>query len=356
MMSPRDESSKAAASPLLPVLLVVIIGALAFFPQGLFTPGGFFASALIVVLALVFLLRPPARSSIPLGLEFSLFVLLCLVSAWRSPYFWRGWEKFCWIFHGFLLFFITWSLVEGGRKLRWLLGALAGVAVAVALYSLAREWMIPSRQLAQMVLKDTSVSPEMREDLLYALSTGRLRGPFGNPNHLAGFLAAASAPLLLLILRGPGGARRWLGILAALPVLWAVWSTQSRSGFLTLILVVIILTIGSFSHLRKNIFHWKLSPLKVIAIVIALVVLAFLFGESWVVISRVSTIKTRLVYYRVAMELIRQAPLFGHGLESFALLYPQYHQLGQGEAQYVHNWPLEVLLEMGIAGLAVFGW
>jgi tetratricopeptide (TPR) repeat protein len=56
------------------------------------------------------------------------------------------------------------------------------------------------------------------------------------------------------------------------------------------------------------------------------------------------------------MELIRQAPLFGHGLESFALLYPQYHQLGQGEAQYVHNWPLEVLLEMGIAGLTVFGW
>jgi O-antigen ligase len=147
-----------------------------------------------------------------------------------------------------------------------------------------------------------------------------------------------------------------LGLAGSLPILYVILLTQSRSGLLTLALSFIILALGAFSEFRKNIFHWKLSPLKVFALVAILMVLAFSFAESWVVLSRVGTIKTRIEYYSIALHLIARAPLLGHGLDTFALYYPQFHQLGRGEAQYIHNWPLEVWFEMGLLGLAAFGW
>jgi len=338
------------------LLIVLTLVALGFFPQGTHTAAGFFAGSLLVVAVGVLLLQYTPGGAMPLGWQLGAYTLLCGLATLYSPYWMRSWIKFSWTAGGLLMFYFSWRTVRDLRLLRTLLWWVAAVAILVALVSLWREWRLPSSELARQVAASQAYSGEGREDLLYTLSTQRIRGPFGNPNHLAGFLVACSAPLLLEILRGEKWKRRILALLGFLPIAWVLWRAQSRSGFLTLILALLILGIGSFSELRKNIFHWKLSPLKVVALLLLLILLAFAFGESWVVLSRVGTIKTRIEYSKVALELIRQAPLLGHGLDSFALYYPGFHRLGHGEAQYVHNWPLEVWVEMGLVGLAVFIW
>ncbi len=338
------------------LLILLVLVALAFFPQRISAAPGFFAASLLVAAAIAVRVRPSPAGGTPLGLQFAVFLLLAAGSVFLSPYLMRSWTRLTVLLTGFLMFQLAWRAVRDVDLLERLQWALAAVALAVALYSLVNQWAHPPEQLAAEYLSSGPGDPEMVEDVLYTLGTERIRGPFGNPNHLAGFLVACCAPLLLLAMRSGERKRRLLGLAGSLPILYVILLTQSRSGLLTLALSFIILALGAFSEFRKNIFHWKLSPLKVFALVAILIVLAFTFAESWVVLSRVGTIKTRIEYYSIAMRLIARAPLLGHGLDTFALYYPQFHQLGRGEAQYIHNWPLEVWFEMGLIGLAAFGW
>lgn len=337
-------------------LIMLTLAVWAVFPDSVHSSTGFFTGGILILLAGVFLLRSSASEGFPLGWQWVVFLALSLIAVFYSPYWMRSWTKFTWLLLGFLMYFVSWRTVRDLSLLNRLLGFIAVVAVFSALFALWQQWQEDPIARAQAILSTGAYSTEMREDMLYALSTGRIRGAFGNPNHLAGFLVACSSPLLLLLLRGRGLSQRALGLLGFLPIAWVIWQTQSRSGFLTLILAVLILAIGSFSDVRKNIFHWKLSPLKIGVILLILIVLAFAFAESWVVLSRVATVRTRAEYYSVALKLIGKAPVLGYGLDTFALYYPQYHQLGRGEAQYVHNWLLQVWVEMGIIGLAAFLW
>jgi len=353
-----DPVFKATPSsrPFWAALVLLVLVALAVSPQRALSPAGFFAGSLLTVVLLGLLGRPPAGASVPLGWQLLAYALLGLASTVYAPYWFRSWMKFGWMGAGLFMFFLAWATVRRSERLGKLQWALAAVATLMALYSLGHEWASPASELAEAVLAQGGISAEVREDLLYALSTLRIRGPFGNPNHLAGFLVACSSPWLLQLLRGKDWKVRGLSLAGFLPVAWVIWKSQSRSGMLTLLLTVLILALGVFSEFRKNIFHWRLSPVKVIALLLILVVLSFAFAESWVALSRIGTIKTRMEYYTIALKLIARSPLIGHGLDSYALFYPQYHRLGRGEAQYVHNWPLEVWTETGLLGLMVFGW
>ena len=338
------------------VLLVFgILLILGFWPQPLNSTVGFLVGSLLCLGVAASIAKPSEDKGMPLGWQFLSFLFLAWIAILYSPYWMRSYSKWAEMLTGLLAFYLTWRSIRSVDVLRRILYGVAGIAIAVSLYSIIQQWNNSPQRLASLLMKFPPSTPEFLEDQLYTLATGRMRGPFGNPNHLAGFLVASSTPLLLLILRGTNLKERLLGIAGFAPVFWVILQTGSRSGILTLLLSLIILILGAFSEFRKNIFHWKLSPPKILILLLVLIIICFAFAESGL-LTRVATIKTRIEYYSIALQLIAQAPLFGHGLDSFALYYPQYHQLGQGEAQYVHNWPLEVWVEMGLAGLLLFAW
>jgi tetratricopeptide (TPR) repeat protein len=355
MSSPPPQKSKALGESIrwiLPVFLVLV----AFYPTPMQPEGYYPAGALVCVMGLLLLVRPLPRGPKPLALQWTLFLLFSLAAILWAPDWARAARKGSWLVLGYLLFWLGWAKIRSGQALRRLQWTLVGVALLVTVYSLWRHFTVRSDpqfiQTAMELISDRG----RQEDLLYALSTRRLSGPFGNPNHLAGYLVACITPCLLVVLRGRAWKNRLLAGLVLLPVLITIYLTGSRSGFLTLVLATGIVLMGAFSEFRKNIFHWKLSPMKVGILLLLLIGAAFVVSESWVAISRVGTVKTRLEYYRVAWEAIQEAPLFGQGLESYALIFPLYHRLGFGQAQYVHNWPLQVMVEMGIVGLGLFLW
>ena len=337
------------------LLILGILLVLGFYPQPLDSSVGFLVGSLLCVGAAASIAKPSQDKGMPLGWQFLAFLLLGWIATCYSPYWMRSYSKWTEMLTGFLAFYLTWRSIRSVVVLRRLLYGIAGIAIGVSLYSIVLQWNHSPQRLAKLLMEFPSSTPEFLEDQLYTLATGRMRGSFGNPNHLAGFLVACSTPLLLLILRGKNFKERLLGIAGFSPVFWVILQTESRSGLLTLLLSLIILILGAFSEFRKNIFHWKLSPPKILALLLIFIMICFAFAESGL-LTRVATIKTRMEYYGIAMKLIGEAPLFGRGLDSFALYYPQYHQLGRGEAQYVHNWPLEVWVEMGLAGLLLFAW
>jgi O-antigen ligase len=68
----------------------------------------------------------------------------------------------------------------------------------------------------------------------------------------------------------------------------------------------------------------------------------------------------RLDLWRSSLEMVRDHPLLGIGLDNFAYLY-QHDYLREGAAaepnlSHPHNWLLHVWLELGLLGLVAFGW
>lgn len=211
---------------------------------------------------------------------------------------------------------------------------------------------------------DPTINPELRMDRIF----GTLQP--SNPNLLAGFLIpciASSLGLVLVYLRR----KIWLisGLLLASSflLLYALVLTGSRGGFLAIGIMLACL-FGSLGHLI-----WHEEGLRSIRwmkpawlIVLLMIVLSMGVGviSSEKVRARVasifamredSSISYRLNVYNSAMQMAKDNPLvgIGPGNGTFKLVYglymvPGYNALG------AYSVPLEIAVEQGIIGLAIF--
>ena len=64
----------------------------------------------------------------------------------------------------------------------------------------------------------------------------------------------------------------------------------------------------------------------------------------------------RVLNWGTTIEMIKDAPLLGGGLHTFGLIYPSYQRLGMNIVHHSHNTYLQLGVEMGIFGTAVFLW
>lgn len=79
------------------------------------------------------------------------------------------------------------------------------------------------------------------------------------------------------------------------------------------------------------------------------------FAERWKsVFSPLGEGSTRLVYYRDALAMIADSPLWGFGSGSWSNLQYRYQSSAYFTA-FVHDHPLQLLTEVGIVGLLLFG-
>lgn len=209
-------------------------------------------------------------------------------------------------------------------------------------------------------------------------TTLRVEGPYGSPNNLGLFLERALPILLafalLNILRRPPVAAalrrpfwrdplRWLCLLVSIPLLVAVYLTQSRGAEVGLLVAVV--------------FFFIIEVRQWLAIVGLLVVGA---AGGWLLWPRLvqlseqghaGTVSERLLYWKAAMLLIRDHFLFGTGPDSFGTLYgpkhPDSYALKALNGQpfpstydpgisHPHNMLLDFWISSGLLGLAALLW
>ncbi|MBD3266615.1 hypothetical protein GF373_08095 [bacterium] len=77
--------------------------------------------------------------------------------------------------------------------------------------------------------------------------------------------------------------------------------------------------------------------------------------------TRESTIESRLEFWRVAGQIVREYPFFGSGPETYHLLYPRYRSVREGKkidlsstVENVHNFPLHVASNQGVITLLLW--
>jgi len=209
----------------------------------------------------------------------------------------------------------------------------------------------------------------------------RAIGMIGNPNFLASFFAGTI----------------WLGVLAAVAVkpFWIITSfaglivlykTKSRAGQLALFcsLIFFIITAAGFGMIPEvigntNIDNQALFTGGIAYLILGGIFLVMVFKVNWETFWNrpidpkgpqvwYASFRYRVCYWAAAWELIREKPLFGHGMWSYRReVYRAQARLNDRNPNFLnpnryitpqprecHNDLLEHLVEFGVVGTAVF--
>lgn len=188
---------------------------------------------------------------------------------------------------------------------------------------------------------------------------GRLTGPYGNPNHLAGFLMMAL--LLMLVWLGAcrfSGERLILGCLVAFCGV-GLMMTLSRGAWMGL----------AAGGLWMNVVRWRRMGnwrRRVLPLVVGVGIALAMVLSSTPATVRVDTLEqgrenlsfsARMAAWGGAVEMIRERPFLGSGPGTFSVVFPQHQPPGLGSRFfYAHNDWLEFTAELGVVFPVLFGW
>lgn len=183
--------------------------------------------------------------------------------------------------------------------------------------------------------------------------TGRIGLGMYDPNDMAMILVTI-LPIALMYSFHSSGARRILGICAAVFGLFGIVLTQSRGGFLGLAAVTFFIL---FNRSRFNIKY------LMILVLLGVVLISFAPQSYW---DRINTMggedsgSGRILVWKRSIQLISDNPL-GYGLNNFTSAYGRYvdtideHTEWASQAwKTAHNSFLLIAVELGVLGLLIF--
>jgi O-antigen ligase len=183
-------------------------------------------------------------------------------------------------------------------------------------------------------------------------------GPFPNRNHTAAFLAMGGLIGCGLITRAARRKYLWqvgAGVLLLALVAVAIFQSKSRGGLLAFAVGLMIYAALSLFKLRS-----RAALIAVVSGGVLAMALFLAFGSS--VLARFQSANegdiptnVRWSIWENTLEMWKDAPLFGHGLGSFAHVFPAYQKLPLANQVVLHpesSW-LQWLTEIGLLPLLV---
>lgn len=171
-------------------------------------------------------------------------------------------------------------------------------------------------------------------------SLGRVHSSIGHPSYLATYLVLVGPVVVAFVSKK----KKWAAVLAGALGLAALWLTGSRAAMLGLL-------VGGMFFLmfyRK----WFVVVLLVVAICASFILPRF--GDM-------RSIDTRKLLWSGSIQLLYDRPIFGHGLDTFHLVFQKYadpklNELEKPEtiADRAHNVILDIGVSSGLAGISVY--
>lgn len=237
-----------------------------------------------------------------------------------------------------LLFYAGAWYVRSGADASRLFGALALAAMVTCLVALRQHFggLQETREFAETL--------PITEELRARMQSNRVFGTFVYPNALAGYLVVAFAPTLAwLWVRGRNWmpAVKWVALVFAGGLMAATLGlTGSRGGFVAFGVMAVT-------------WLWCLSrrPGVRVGVVVAAVLAAGVVGLGK---RGTSSLEARLDYWRGAVAVGKDFPVFGTGPGTFGSIYPKYKTADTEEAQLVHNNYLQMWCDAGVAAFLVY--
>ncbi|HEY0419215.1 MAG TPA: O-antigen ligase family protein, partial [Acetobacteraceae bacterium] len=186
----------------------------------------------------------------------------------------------------------------------------------------------------------------------------RPTGTLGDPNILSYFFEIAAPAMLALLLAARGGMERLFFGAATAAALAGLLVSLSRAAWMTVpltfgFLLVTVYGRRAFTRRAAVIGIAILGALAVAAVFVYPLVARRLFGDD------AGSIGHRLPLIRAALSVLAQFPVFGVGLNNFAVTFARYDTTGYALVFYegdhvVHNLHLLVWTEVGTVGFLAY--
>lgn len=324
--------------------------------------------AALCLLGLGSLCAAPSFKAGPRWLATGVLVLVLLCAKEFLPYPLLGqthWRSV--LTNDFLVSFLPPQNPEPSRAVDAILALIAGGIWFLWVRTLAQHnqlfvaWIVFSAAtiLAIVCLVTMHANPEAGIYGLRQAVGWRGFGPFPNRNHTACFLAMGFLVGCGCFISALRRSYYWLSLFgtgALVTILWALFFSQSRGGGLAL---------GLGLCMYVAVLLWRHRNLKMATIALSgvLIVCAVFLLSGRGLLERLASFKesgasnkVRMEVWQETLTMWRDAPLFGHGLETFPRIFPLYQELELDNTAVLHpesSWLLW-LVELGILPLTLF--
>src|SRR3989338_775428 len=187
---------------------------------------------------------------------------------------------------------------------------------------------------------------------------GRPTAAFKTSNGLGGYLTVAIPAIFAAIFfKKKNLYYRVLTPVIFLLLLWSLILTFSRGAWLGTFLGGMLMLFIFFFHRQKTKLYLSLGFFLVIVSLYLLLLLILAGSSSSDLLARFNTILWRVNIWRDSIPMIKDNPLFGHGINTYMPLFEAYRtDIGGANPTYAHNCYIQLAVETGIVGLCAFLW
>lgn len=266
-----------------------------------------------------------------------LFIIMALVNVATSLWISHSWELWIRLFRLSIVFFCIIHLIDNEKQFKFfivftIMGTLFHASSAVIRYYQG------IREI------------EMGIERAFAMDTS-----YGDPNSLAATIVYTLPLIYYYFTRNMSSKMKAFLIITMLILLWCVILTGSRTGMAGLIVFGFLILWE-----RKN----KLRNFLLIgtALVTLAVIMPEQYQQRFISITDLSTeedatgaatsARSRLEFMGYAFEMFLDRPIFGYGMGNFATAMGMVYDRDWYQS---HTLPAQIISEMGIAGVIVFG-
>jgi len=347
-----------------PWVLILIICSL--FATALFSPHIFFWSPTLQIILLLWALflwfyRGITKgaleiSNVAFPIPLVIFFLLAIFYTFHSIDFVVSRDFLFFVVSYVVIFFLVAQIVSP-KEWRGIALSVVILGVVTSLYGIYQYLWGFEDILGKINEVGLFYPSPLKEEIIGRLEGGRIFSTFLLPSHFAAFLGISIPLSAAFILVRTGWVRYLLGVAVGLQV-FALYLTRSFSGWLSLILACGCFAFIYLGHVKRVKARYLFFPLGGLVLVLALIFagLSLTRPDNPLASIENNPLVLRALNWGTTIEIIKDNPWIGKGLDTFGLIYPSYQKPGVNIVHHSHNTYLQLGVEMGIIGTAVFLW
>ena len=189
----------------------------------------------------------------------------------------------------------------------------------------------------------TWLDPDSKE-----LFRTRCCGIMTDPNIFAAFLSVLFIMTVALIIHSKNNKEKIAAAISLTLCGTGIMMTLSRGGWIALIAALVAYFIGLFIS-KNKLDKASIKTLSFSAVFLLIIFFAGPFKYRFFSITKPTdmTFFQRTLINKGIMGSIKKLPIYGHGLHTFALVYPLYRIVGGDYPLYAHNEYLQSMIETG---------
>jgi len=296
------------------------------------------------------------RVSFPLPL--GVFCILAILYTFHSIDYVLSRDFLFYVISYLTIFFLV-AQISPPQEARWIVLTVVILGILTSLYGIYQYFWGFQGLIVKIKGTETlpaSISP-FTDEIIARLGARRIFSTFLLPSHFAAFLGMSIPLSAAFVLTNKGWLRYPFGLAVALQV-FALYLTKSFSGWLSLILAAGCCAIIYLGYLKRVKAQYMISIISGLILVLALIFtgLSLARPDNPLATIENNPLVLRALNWRTTIEIIKDNPLIGKGLDTFGLIYPSYQQPGVNVVHHAHNTYLQLGVEMGIIGTVVFLW